>query len=93
MLMRRMVKNLLVPLLVLAGRKLMYVNFIFSSYLFDFYFSFYLFIVCSGRNLIACDKILQEIQNFYCKNCEYNQHQCFACGTLGCSDKFSGAEV
>ncbi|KAG4923840.1 hypothetical protein JHK87_049380 [Glycine soja] len=38
-------------------------------------------------------KEVDEIQNFYCKNCEYNQHQCFACGTLGCSDKFSGAEV
>lgn len=36
---------------------------------------------------------MQEIQNFYCKNCQYNKHQCFACGTLGCSDKFSGAEV
>jgi len=48
---------------------------------------------CTGCNLIASDKILQDIQNFYCKNCEYNQHQCFACGTLGCSDKFSGAEV
>ncbi|KAL2322732.1 hypothetical protein Fmac_027111 [Flemingia macrophylla] len=38
-------------------------------------------------------KEVDEIQNFYCKNCEYNQHQCFACGALGCSDKFSGAEV
>ncbi|KAK7316808.1 hypothetical protein RJT34_00536 [Clitoria ternatea] len=38
-------------------------------------------------------KEVDEIVNFYCKNCEYNRHQCFACGTLGCSDKFSGAEV
>ncbi|XP_027340503.1 protein ENHANCED DOWNY MILDEW 2 isoform X2 [Abrus precatorius] len=38
-------------------------------------------------------KEVDEIQNFYCKNCEFNQHQCFACGTLGCSDKFSKAEV
>ncbi|XP_073225073.1 protein ENHANCED DOWNY MILDEW 2 isoform X2 [Cicer arietinum] len=38
-------------------------------------------------------KEVQDIQNFYCKNCEYNQHQCFACGVLGCSDKFTGAEV
>ncbi|KAI4374800.1 hypothetical protein MLD38_012752 [Melastoma candidum] len=30
---------------------------------------------------------------FYCKNCEYNQHQCFACGKLGSSDKSKGAEV
>ncbi|XP_065862485.1 protein ENHANCED DOWNY MILDEW 2 isoform X2 [Euphorbia lathyris] len=33
------------------------------------------------------------INNFYCKNCEYKQHQCFACGELGSSDKSSGAEV
>ncbi|CAI8596663.1 unnamed protein product [Vicia faba] len=36
---------------------------------------------------------VEEIQNFYCKNCEYNKHQCFVCGRLGCSDKFAGAEV
>ena len=36
---------------------------------------------------------LQEIQSFYCKNCEYYQHQCFACGKLGSSDKVKGAEV
>ena len=35
----------------------------------------------------------QAIQNFYCKNCKYKQHQCFSCGKLGSSDKFSGAEV
>lgn len=38
-------------------------------------------------------KEVEEIQNFYCKNCEHNKHQCFACGELGCSDKFAGAEV
>ncbi|XP_015941556.1 protein ENHANCED DOWNY MILDEW 2 isoform X1 [Arachis duranensis] len=38
-------------------------------------------------------KEVEDIPNFYCKNCEHNQHQCFACGKLGCSDKFSGAEV
>ncbi|GAU29548.1 hypothetical protein TSUD_152980, partial [Trifolium subterraneum] len=38
-------------------------------------------------------KEVEEIQNFYCKNCKYNKHQCFACGELGCSDKFAGAEV
>ncbi|BBH02074.1 ENHANCED DOWNY MILDEW 2 [Prunus dulcis] len=30
---------------------------------------------------------------FFCKNCEYKQHQCFACGKLGSSDKSSVAEV
>ncbi|KAK8527159.1 hypothetical protein V6N13_085013 [Hibiscus sabdariffa] len=32
-------------------------------------------------------------ETFLCKNCEHNQHQCFACGKLGSSDKSSGAEV
>ncbi|XP_008782914.1 protein ENHANCED DOWNY MILDEW 2-like isoform X2 [Phoenix dactylifera] len=36
---------------------------------------------------------IQAIQNFLCKNCQYNQHQCFACGKLGSSDKSAGAEV
>ncbi|KAL2523748.1 Protein ENHANCED DOWNY MILDEW 2 [Abeliophyllum distichum] len=31
--------------------------------------------------------------DFYCKNCEYKQHQCFVCGELGSSDESSGAEV
>ncbi|XP_061362185.1 protein ENHANCED DOWNY MILDEW 2-like [Gastrolobium bilobum] len=31
--------------------------------------------------------------NFYCKNCKYKQHQCFACGKLGSSDVSSNAEV
>ncbi|XP_051128181.1 protein ENHANCED DOWNY MILDEW 2 [Andrographis paniculata] len=30
---------------------------------------------------------------YFCKNCEYKKHQCFACGELGSSDKSSGAEV
>nr|XP_027187834.1 protein ENHANCED DOWNY MILDEW 2-like isoform X1 [Cicer arietinum]XP_027187835.1 protein ENHANCED DOWNY MILDEW 2-like isoform X1 [Cicer arietinum]XP_027187836.1 protein ENHANCED DOWNY MILDEW 2-like isoform X1 [Cicer arietinum] len=38
-------------------------------------------------------KEVDEIQNFYCKNCENRQHQCFACGKLGSSDKDNGAEV
>ncbi|KAL3035953.1 hypothetical protein AAZX31_02G278600 [Glycine max] len=38
-------------------------------------------------------KEVDEIQSFYCKNCEYYQHQCFACGKLGSSDKVKGAEV
>ncbi|XP_060176109.1 protein ENHANCED DOWNY MILDEW 2-like isoform X1 [Lycium barbarum] len=35
----------------------------------------------------------QAIQTFLCKNCRYQQHQCFACGLLGSSDKSTGAEV
>lgn len=30
---------------------------------------------------------------YICKNCKYNQHQCFSCGLLGSSDLSSGAEV
>ncbi|KAF4384263.1 hypothetical protein G4B88_016829 [Cannabis sativa] len=37
-------------------------------------------------------KNCQSIQ-YLCKNCEYKQHQCYVCGTLGSSDKCSGAEV
>lgn len=29
----------------------------------------------------------QAIQTFLCKNCQYQRHQCFACGLLGSSDK------
>ncbi|KAE9594114.1 hypothetical protein Lal_00017046 [Lupinus albus] len=47
----------------------------------------------SCESLGFSQKKVDEIQNFYCENCKYNQHQCFACGKLGCSDKFSGAEV
>ncbi|KAK9284748.1 hypothetical protein L1049_023925 [Liquidambar formosana] len=36
---------------------------------------------------------VDAIQTFLCKNCQYQQHQCFACGMLGSSDKYSGAEV
>ncbi|PON94145.1 DNA (cytosine-5)-methyltransferase [Trema orientale] len=36
---------------------------------------------------------VNAIQQFLCKNCEYKQHQCFVCGNLGSSDKYSGAEV
>ncbi|KAJ8534425.1 hypothetical protein K7X08_016153 [Anisodus acutangulus] len=34
-----------------------------------------------------------KYQDFYCKNCEYQQHQCYACGQLGSSDQSSHAEV
>ncbi|GJZ23791.1 protein enhanced downy mildew 2 isoform X1 [Tanacetum coccineum] len=30
---------------------------------------------------------------YYCENCRYNLHQCFACGELGSSDKSSNTEV
>ncbi|KAJ4950838.1 hypothetical protein NE237_027670 [Protea cynaroides] len=36
---------------------------------------------------------VEAITNFLCKNCQYKQHQCFACGKLGSSDKDSHAEV
>ncbi|GAB4849712.1 hypothetical protein Ancab_004506 [Ancistrocladus abbreviatus] len=36
---------------------------------------------------------VEAMQNFRCKNCQYNQHQCFCCGQLGSSDLNSGAEV
>ncbi|KAL9147271.1 hypothetical protein ABFS82_13G162700 [Erythranthe guttata] len=38
---------------------------------------------------------LEELKTvpFYCKNCEYKQHQCFACGELGSSDESSDCEV
>ncbi|MED6208273.1 hypothetical protein PIB30_043554 [Stylosanthes scabra] len=35
----------------------------------------------------------ESIPSFYCKNCIYKQHQCFACGKLGSSDQVKGAEV
>ncbi|XP_010252648.1 PREDICTED: protein ENHANCED DOWNY MILDEW 2 isoform X2 [Nelumbo nucifera] len=36
---------------------------------------------------------VDAIQNFRCKNCQFNKHQCFACGKLGSSGKSSGSEV
>ncbi|XP_020264203.1 protein ENHANCED DOWNY MILDEW 2-like isoform X1 [Asparagus officinalis] len=36
---------------------------------------------------------VEALPNFLCKNCRYKQHQCFACGKLGSSDKTAGAEV
>ncbi|KAL6905881.1 hypothetical protein ACP4OV_003482 [Aristida adscensionis] len=37
--------------------------------------------------------IINSDEDLICKNCEYKQHQCFACGSLGSSDLSSGAEV
>ncbi|TYK08108.1 protein ENHANCED DOWNY MILDEW 2 [Cucumis melo var. makuwa] len=36
---------------------------------------------------------VDAIETFICKNCEYKQHQCYACGNLGSSDQSSGAET
>ncbi|XP_009364644.2 protein ENHANCED DOWNY MILDEW 2-like isoform X2 [Pyrus x bretschneideri] len=33
------------------------------------------------------------MSTFLCKNCKFKQHQCYACGELGSSDKSSGAKV
>ncbi|KAF9666494.1 hypothetical protein SADUNF_Sadunf16G0235000 [Salix dunnii] len=47
----------------------------------------------------ACESLgftnreVEVMQSFFCKNCKFKQHQCFACGKLGSSDKFSVAEV
>ncbi|XP_028065711.1 protein ENHANCED DOWNY MILDEW 2-like isoform X3 [Camellia sinensis] len=45
------------------------------------------------ESLGLSDEQVEAIQNFFCKNCQYKKHQCFACGELGSSDKLSGAEV
>ncbi|CAN1764554.1 Protein ENHANCED DOWNY MILDEW 2 [Linum perenne] len=45
------------------------------------------------QSLGLTKKEVDEMQNFVCKNCEYEQHQCFACGNLGCSKNSSDAEV
>ncbi|KAM7498945.1 hypothetical protein LguiA_023359 [Lonicera macranthoides] len=45
------------------------------------------------ESLGLSDEQVEAIQNFFCKNCESKQHQCFSCGELGSSDKSSGAEV
>ncbi|KAA8523605.1 hypothetical protein F0562_010028 [Nyssa sinensis] len=54
---------------------------------------------CEGRCMrlfhatVEAGSESKRIQNFFCKNCQYKQHQCFSCGLLGSSDKNSGAEV
>ncbi|KAK4788342.1 hypothetical protein SAY86_019661 [Trapa natans] len=39
------------------------------------------------------DAQIEAIPVFKCNNCKYKKHQCFACGRLGSSDVFFGAEV
>uniref|UniRef100_A0A5B7BGT9 Zinc finger PHD-type domain-containing protein n=1 Tax=Davidia involucrata TaxID=16924 RepID=A0A5B7BGT9_DAVIN len=43
------------------------------------------------KSLRLSDEQVEAIQNFFCKNCQYKQHQCFSCGELGSSDKSSDA--
>ncbi|KAK0601886.1 hypothetical protein LWI29_028434 [Acer saccharum] len=45
------------------------------------------------ETLDLTEEEVDAIQDFLCKNCEYKQHQCSACGKLGSSDKDKGAEV
>ncbi|KAI3457754.1 hypothetical protein Pfo_014417 [Paulownia fortunei] len=45
------------------------------------------------ESLCYSSEQVYAIQTFMCKNCQYQQHQCFICGRLGTSDKSSGAEV
>ncbi|KAF8043128.1 hypothetical protein BT93_A1467 [Corymbia citriodora subsp. variegata] len=39
------------------------------------------------------DAQVEAIPRFFCDNCKYKMHQCFACGELGSSDRALGAEV
>ncbi|CAA2998858.1 ENHANCED DOWNY MILDEW 2 [Olea europaea subsp. europaea] len=48
---------------------------------------------CSSLGYTHAELEAMKKVDFYCKNCEYKQHQCFACGELGSSDESSGAEV
>ncbi|KAG8387224.1 hypothetical protein BUALT_Bualt03G0231000 [Buddleja alternifolia] len=44
------------------------------------------------ESLCYSSEQVDAIQTFLCKNCQYQQHQCFICGRLGSSDKSSGTE-
>ncbi|KAM0942528.1 putative [histone H3]-lysine(4) N-trimethyltransferase chromatin regulator PHD family [Dioscorea sansibarensis] len=46
---------------------------------------------CKSLGFTRAD--VKAIQSFLCRNCEYKQHQCFACGKLGPSDRSANAEV
>jgi len=47
-----------------------------------------------GLTLEQAKMIINMDEGFICKNCQYKQHQCFACGLLGSSDdKSSQPEV
>ncbi|KMS99095.1 hypothetical protein BVRB_3g066930 [Beta vulgaris subsp. vulgaris] len=47
--------------------------------------------LCDSLGLSAAQ--VNAIPNFICKNCQYQQHQCFICGKLGSSDMSSSPEV
>ncbi|CAN6326137.1 unnamed protein product [Urochloa humidicola] len=42
-----------------------------------------------GLTLEQAKMIIKTEEGFICKNCQYKQHQCFACGLLGSSDDTS----
>nr|XP_009774259.1 PREDICTED: uncharacterized protein LOC104224336 [Nicotiana sylvestris] len=48
---------------------------------------------CESLGFTKAQVRAMKYQDFYCKNCEYQQHQCYACGELGSSDQSSHAEV
>ncbi|XP_059301072.1 protein ENHANCED DOWNY MILDEW 2 isoform X2 [Lycium ferocissimum] len=48
---------------------------------------------CESLGFTKAQVKAMKYQDFYCKNCEYQQHQCYACGKLGSSDQSSHAEV
>lgn len=35
--------------------------------------------------------LTQRMEKFFCPNCKFKKHQCYACGKLGCSDEAAGA--
>lgn len=34
---------------------------------------------------------VERMDKFFCPNCKFKEHQCYACGELGCSDETAGA--
>lgn len=52
-----------------------------------------LYVLCITICICLDYCFLQAIPNFICKNCQYQQHQCFICGKLGSSDMSSSPEV
>ncbi|KAL9453767.1 hypothetical protein AB3S75_009387 [Citrus x aurantiifolia] len=54
--------------------------------------------ITAGKNAL-CESLgytqaqIDAVPNFLCQNCLYQEHQCFACGMLGSSDKSSSQEV
>lgn len=79
-------KMLYVNPLVILKHKLMYGSLCF--HIFNI-----LFFSCSFLTLNNCSECMQAVPNFLCQNCLYQEHQCFACGMLGSSDKSSSQEV